>query len=157
MPSFRNYRFAGNRSENETHTRPSAGRCRCTKNRGSQSKSPNGKCGLPKATIEFGNESRYIRASNWPRKQVALHRMHSGRCDEFLLFDCFDALGNDLQSQSAAYAHDCMDDCRVNRRADVGYETAIDFDRINRETTQGCQARISSAKVIECKRHAAVM
>src|ERR1017187_6769350 len=116
----------------EPSTASTAG-SRTAKSRRDQSESPNGKCGLPKAIIKFGNKSRDIRVSHWPRKQVALHCVHSSRCDKFLLFDGFNALGNNLESQSAAYAHDCMDDCRVNRRADVGYETAIDFDLINRE------------------------
>ncbi len=83
--------------------------------------------------------------------------MHSGRCDEFLLFDGFDTLGNDLQAQCPADAYDCMHDRRVNRQTDIRYETLIDLDLIDREAAQGRQARISGAKVIERKRHAAVM
>src|SRR5450759_5612018 len=81
----------------EPSTASTAG-SRTAKSRRNQAEAPNGKCGWPKAIIEFGDESRYIRASHRPREQVALHRMYSGRCDELLLFDGFDALGNDLQA-----------------------------------------------------------
>ena len=65
--------------------------------------------------MEFGDEIRDIRVFHRPCKQITLHCMHSGGFDEFLLFNGFDTFGNNLKSQSAAYAHDCMDNCRINR------------------------------------------
>ena len=60
--------------------------------------------------------------------------MHSRRYEKRLLVDGFDALGNDLQAQCAAYAHDRMDDRRVERRVDIRYKTAIDLDLIERKS-----------------------
>ena len=56
-----------------------------------------GNCGRPKTAIEFGDESLHIRVFHRPREQVALQCMHTGRCDEALLFDGFDAFGDDFQ------------------------------------------------------------
>src|SRR4051812_44181313 len=81
--------------------------------------------------------------------------MHSGCYDKFLLFDGFDALSNYLQSQCAADTYNCTDDSRVDCQADIQYKALIDLDLINRKATQGCQARISNAEVIQRKRHAA--
>src|SRR5712671_4311538 len=121
------------------------------------SESPSRDRGRSEATVEFRDETRHIGAFQRSREQVALHRMDAGGRDEFLVLDGLDAFGNHFEPQRAPYADDRVDDRRIDGRADIRYETAIDLDLVERKATKRCEAGVTGTKIVERERHFALM